>query len=111
MQAVQGTLFLIWLQYSPIGNIQVGATRKAVDAGFAHPDIQIGQTGKTISPDLYIAFGISGAIQHCVGVENAKKIIAINTDEKASIIQNADLTIIADAQKVIDNWIEKLNKN
>ncbi len=95
-------------ELAKILNVKVGATRKAVDAGFASRDIQIGQTGKTISPDLYVAFGVSGAIQHYVGIEKAKKIIAINTNENAPIIKNADLTIIADAQKIIDEWLEKL---
>lgn len=89
---------------------EVGASRKAVDAGLAPHDIQIGQTGKTIAPDLYIAFGISGAIQHCIGVSGAKKIIAVNTDANAPILQQADTLIVADAQQVIDCWIEDLQK-
>ena len=90
---------------------QVGATRKAVDAQLANYNEQVGQTGKTISPDVYIAFGVSGAIQHCVGIENAKKIIAINIDEKAPIIKSADLTIIANENDVIDEWLSKLKQN
>ena len=89
-------------------NAKTGATRKAVEAGLAAHEIQIGQTGKTIAPDLYIAFGISGAVQHSVGIENAKKIIAINTNPNAPITKSADLTIIADAQKIIDEGISKL---
>ncbi len=89
-------------------NAKVGATRKAVDAGLAGHNEQIGQTGKTVMPEIYIAFGISGAIQHCIGVDKAKKIIAINIDENAPIIKNADLTIIADAKNVINEWISKL---
>ena len=89
-------------------NAKVGATRKAVDAGLAEHNEQIGQTGKTVQPEIYIAFGISGAIQHCVGVDKAKKIIAINTNENAAIAQNADLTIIANAKDIIDEWISKL---
>ena len=90
---------------------KVGATRKAVDAGLAPYSAQIGQTGKTIAPKLYIAFGISGAIQHCVGISAADKIIAINTDENAPITKAADLTIIADAKEVIDRWLEKFQNN
>lgn len=89
-------------------NAQTGASRKAVDANFAAHEEQIGQTGKTISPELYIAFGISGAIQHTVGIQNAKKIIAINTNQNAPITQNADITIVEDAAKIIDEWITYL---
>jgi len=90
---------------------EVGATRKAVDAGLAPHDIQIGQTGRTIAPDLYIAFGISGAVQHCVGIAGAKNIIAINTDPKAPIANSADTLIVADAVEIIDLWIENLQNN
>ena len=91
-------------------NARVGASRKAVDAGLALREEQIGQTGITISPDVYIAFGISGAIQHCVGV-NAKKIIAINTNTNAPIVENSDVTIISDAKQLINDWIKRLSKN
>lgn len=89
---------------------EVGASRKAVDAGLAPHEIQIGQTGRTIAPELYIAFGISGAIQHCVGVLGAKKIIAVNSDPYAPIGAAADALIVADAAEVIDYWIENLTK-
>ena len=91
-------------------NVQVGATRKAVDAGLAEQSVQIGQTGKTIAPKLYIAFGISGAVQHCVGVSSAGKIIAVNSDKTAPITKFADLTIVADAKQVINEWIDILQK-
>ncbi len=87
---------------------QVGASRKAVDAGLVPHSVQIGQTGKTVSPDLYIAFGISGAIQHCVGVNGAKTIIAVNNDPDAPITKTADKTIVADAAKAIEEWLSAL---
>lgn len=89
---------------------EVGASRKAVDAGLAPHEIQIGQTGRTIAPELYIAFGISGAVQHCVGVSGAKKIIAVNSDPTAPICAAADTLIVADAANTIDYWIENLTQ-
>lgn len=89
---------------------EVGASRKAVDARLAPHEIQIGQTGRTIAPELYIAFGISGAVQHCVGVSGAKKIIAINSDPTAPICTAADALIVADAANTIDCWIENLSQ-
>ena len=88
---------------------KVGATRKAVDAGFAPQTIQIGQTGKTVSPDLYVAFGVSGAVQHCVGINGAKKIIAVNSDENAPITKVADKTIVTDAVQVIDELLKRFS--
>ena len=78
--------------------------------GLIEKDYQIGQTGKTVSPKVYMAFGISGAIHHIAGIENSKKIIAINTDENAPIFQNADVKIVQDAAKILDELIEKLEK-
>ena len=79
----------------------VGASRGAVDMGLASSDIQIGQTGKTVAPKLYIACGISGAIQHTIGMSESDKIIAINTDEKAAIFELADCGIVADVFEVL----------
>jgi electron transfer flavoprotein alpha subunit len=79
----------------------VGATRKVVDEGWAPYDAQIGQTGKTVAPDLYIACGVSGALQHSIGIKNAKRIIAVNNDPSAAIFSLADVAILGDAAQVL----------
>jgi len=102
--------FVLLDQLAEVLGAAVGATRAVVDAGWVPYSMQIGQTGKTVKPNVYLAFGISGAMQHTVGMKGSKHIIAVNKDPDAPIFQIADLGIVGDALKILPKLTEAISE-
>ena len=103
--------FELLKEFASLLNAKVGASRVAVEMGLASHEMQIGQTGKTVTPKIYIACGISGALQHTVGMKDSDKIIAINTDKNAPIFDIADIAIAGDVFEILPELIEMIKKN